>query len=90
MTSREFVLWKAYRLKKTNSFHPLYYYFAQLTAVVRQGQVEKPANVKLKDFLLKFTNGLDKVPESIETITKRSKAAWKQILGGFKPGKKRK
>jgi len=58
-------------------FHREDYYWAQVAAEIRRGNVKNPRNVKVEDFLMKFTTDEKKRP----TTPKSSKAAWLGILG---------
>jgi hypothetical protein len=66
-----------------------HFYLAQLTAEVRRSWVDKPKNVKLRDFVLKFGGNEPQgelTDEQLQARIERSKMAWGGLLAaGPKP-----
>jgi len=88
-SSSEMVLWNHYlRMKKEEEFEThekVEYYYACILAEIRMTMVKHPNQVKWKDFLLKFDTKNPKKGSNMdyESRMKKSKGAWKAILGGF-------
>ena len=55
LTFSEFLDWLAFLSVEEERDRKQDYYLAQIAAEVRRGQVTSPKSVKVKDFLIKFT-----------------------------------
>jgi len=82
-SSTEFVMCLAYLELDSNLFHREDYYLAQIAAEIRRGNVKKPRQVRLKDFILKFAKKkvVDTSKMNLEKRTTISKRFWKAVVG---------
>jgi len=88
-TSSEFVKWIRYLDDEVNAFHREDYYWAQIAAEIRRGNVKHPKNVKVGDFIMTFTTTTKKKAEkkekaeglSREARIARSKSFWSALAG---------
>lgn len=86
ISSREFLLWRAYRQwKLSNEFKKEHHYLAQIAAEVRRSnpKVKNPRSIKDKDFLLKFEpkKSGKVVPKDPKLQLSMSKGFWFGLAG---------
>lgn len=80
----EFNMWWAYLEKEVNFFHREDYFFAKLMATMVQCMTTKSSNVKIEDFLIKFTSAEEEMKvqqKQQEEKAKKSKQFWLGKLG---------
>ena len=84
VTSSEFAEWRRFFFLNNNDPTVEHYYLAQIAAESCRNRLEKPASVKVDDFLFKFKEPESLRPESPEEMARRtnaSKTAWGMALG---------
>jgi hypothetical protein len=87
ISSREFVLWKAWReYQLHNEFNKDHYYLAQIAAEIRRAneRVKNPNKIKDDHFMLKFTSGKSDTPRTKagkQLKVAKSKAFWFAAAG---------
>jgi hypothetical protein len=85
ITSSEFIEWIVYLNEDELRMKPIYYYLANVALETRRSYMEKPSQVSLDSFILKF-NDPDK-KEVKEEKMKKSKRFWLSGLGIKTKGK---
>jgi len=82
-TSTEFLEWQHYLDLDANAFHREDYFLANIAKAIMTGQVKKPEELKIEDFLLKFKTASNEAPVQLtpEEKAAKSKAFWLQALG---------
>lgn len=92
-SSSEFILWMQYLEWEINSFDRTAHYLAQIATEVRRSYVKKPASVKFKDFIMKFSREeKEEKKVSVESRTQMAKQFFFGLTGftGSAGKKKRK
>lgn len=85
-SSTEFNEWIEYLNLQENEHDKHDFYLAQLACEVRRSYVDKPADVKLETFLIKFVSknveqDVPKPAKSVKDRIRESQAAWGAAIG---------
>lgn len=93
ISSSEFIEWlQFFEWEEFEEFSSEAFYLAQIAAEIRRGNVAKPKQIKVSDFLLKFEK-LNEARKAVNTTDKQtkesaSKSFWKALVNFPKSPKK--